>query len=118
MSTAEERLWNRLWNELDALNRKVDSKIDYRTFNQAKEDLEETIEEVKKEFNEKYEKLDDELTDLTRAAVSPDQVTTMIGQKLQESEARGITQRERLVRYGIALITAASFALLLYDRFG
>lgn len=116
MASAEERLWNRLWNELDELNRKVDSKIDYRSFNLAKDDLEESIAEVRKELNEKVEKLDDELTDLTRAAVSPDQVTKMIGDKLQESEARGITQRERWIRYGIAFITAASFVLLLYDR--
>lgn len=107
MSTAEERLWNRLWAELDELAKKLDRKIDYRTFN-----------EYKEEQNERMDKLEEELEEIKRAAVSPDQVSTMIGNKLQDADARGITQRERLVRYGIALLTFISTALLLYDRFG
>jgi len=107
MSTAEERLWNRLWDELDTLAKKLDSKVDYRSFN-----------EYKKEQNERIDKLEEELEEIKKAAVSPDQVSSMIGHKLQDAEARGITQRERLVRYGIAFLTFVSTALLLYDRFG
>ena len=107
MSTAEERLWNRLWSELDALAKKLDNKVDYRTFN-----------EWKIEQNERIDKLEEELEEIKKAAVSPDQVSGMIGSKLQDANARGITQRERLVRYGIAALTAISTILLLYDRFG
>lgn len=91
MSAAEERLWNRLWQELDSIRQKLDTKVNYRVF-----------DEFREETQERFEKIQEQIDALNRAAITPDQVTTMIGQGLEKSQARGVTSRERWVRYIVA----------------
>lgn len=91
MSTAEERLWNRLWHELDQIRTKLDTKVNYRAFDEFKQETEEQLKEMREQIDT-----------LNRAAITPDQVSTMIGQGLEKSQARGVTKRERTVRYIVA----------------
>lgn len=97
MSSAEERLWNRLWQELDSIKTKLDTKVNYRVF-----------DEFKDETNERFERLQEQVDALNRAALTPDQVTTMIGQGMEKSQARGVTRRERTVRYIVAAASVAT----------
>ena len=105
MSTPEDRLWNRLWAELDELRRRLDRKIQKEQFNEYKEDIE-----------ERFERIEHDLDQLKKAALTPDQVTNMIGDGLKQSEARGITTRDRWMRYGLALLSLGTFIILIVNR--
>ena len=105
MSTAEERLWDALRDQLNRIESKLDSKVNYRTFNDWKDEVNERIDEV-----------ESELRAIRDAAVSPEQVTKMVGDGLKDSEARGLTARDRYIRYGLAILSLGTFALLVYDR--
>jgi tetrahydromethanopterin S-methyltransferase subunit G len=98
---AEERLWQQLFNRLDSIDRKLDTKVNYKAF-----------DEYKQETNGRIDKLDKELELLHAAAISPDQVVQLIGQKMQESEARGISRNERVVRLGVAAASLGTFTIL------
>lgn len=102
MGAAEERLWNRLWQELDSLHQKLDTKVNYRVF-----------DEFKDETQDRFEKLEAQIDTLNRAAITPDQVTTMIGQGLEKSQARGVTKRERTVRYIVAAASVTTALLVI-----
>lgn len=102
--TPEDRLWQQLLRQLDRIEAKLDTKVNYHAFN-----------EFKQEADERMDKMEADLQALKEAALTPDQVTNLIGSKLQESEARGITTRERVVRYLVALASLATFTLLLYE---
>lgn len=104
---AESRLWGRLWQELDEINRKLDNRVDYRAFNEFKRDTQDELKELKEDIEQ-----------LSKAAITPDQVTTMIGTKLQESDARGVTTWERRTRYLIAITVAVTFVFQVWDRYG
>ena len=97
MSTPEERLWNRLWQELDGIKTKLDTKVNYRTFDEFKDETEEQLKEIRTQIDA-----------LNRAAITPDQVSTMIGQGLESSQARGVTKRERTVRYIVAAASVST----------
>lgn len=105
MSTPEDRLWNRLWQELDYIKKKLDDKVNYKVF-----------DDFKREIDERSREIEQQLEDLKKVAVSPDQVTTLIASKLEESQARGITRRDRWVRWTVAGLTGLTSLLLLYDR--
>lgn len=109
MSTdaAEERLWRELFRRLDNIEGKLDDKVTYAIFESFKHDTTAQIGEIEQE-----------LRSIAIAAVSPDQVTTMIGDKLREANARGITNRERWMRYLVAVASVTTTAILIYDRFG
>lgn len=104
MSTPEERLWNRLWQELDELRNRLDRKIQKEQFNEYKEDIEESLKEIREDIEE-----------LKKAALTPDQVTHMVGEGLKQSEARGLTQRDRWIRYGLACLSLGTFIILVYS---
>lgn len=106
MSTPEERLWDSIRDQLTRIENKLDSKVDYRHFN-----------EWKHEVNERVDRLDEELAAIRDAAVSPEQVSRMVGEGLKDSQARGLTARDRWIRYGLAALSLGTFVLLLYDRF-
>lgn len=105
MSTPEDRLWQRLWQELDSIKTSLDTRVDYRTF-----------AEYKKETNREIEKIREDIEELKDAAITPDQVTHMIGDGLQKSQARGLTARDRYIRYALAIVSIATFLLLVSDR--
>lgn len=90
---------------LERIEEKLDSKVNYRAFN-----------EYKSESNARIDKIDSEVGELMKAALTPDQVTKMIGEGLQDSHARGLTARDRMLRTAVAGTTLATFAMIAYDR--
>jgi hypothetical protein len=105
MTDAEDRLWSRLWAELDAIKAKLDTKVSYIPF-----------DEFKRETGSELKELREDIDQLKNAAITPDQITSLIGEKLQESQARGITARDRWIRWIVAGATLLTSALLIYDR--
>ena len=117
MSTAEERLWRQLQSQLDRIENKLDGKVDYRSFDEFKDETNKQIEAVEKENAERFDNIDGELAALHKAAITPDQVKTLVIDKLSEEDARVVGSRDRWVRYGVAGASIATFFLLIYDRF-
>lgn len=109
---AEDRLWAQLFARLDNIDRKLETKVNYRDL----EKLEKRVENLNNELESRLDRVDGELEVLQHAAISPDQVTHLISGKLQESEARGISKHERLVRYSVALVVGLTFAVTIYDK--
>jgi hypothetical protein len=68
--------------------------------------------EFKEEVDEKIDKIEEDVDSIRSSAVTPHQITTMIGEGLQKSEARGLTSRDRRIRYGLALLSLGTFLLL------
>lgn len=102
MSTPEDRQWNMLFQRLDRLEDKIDKKLSREEFNDFRRDTDNEMRELKSEVD-----------DIKDAAITPDQIVTMIGDGLQKSEARGITGKDRNVRYGLAILSVGTFAILL-----
>ena len=100
-----DREWQMLLRQLDRIEQKVDRKLDRTDF-----------EQYKKDVHERTEQLEDDIGRIKEAAVSPDQVTTMVGEGMRQAEARGWTQRDRFIRYGLALLSVGTFVLLVLDR--
>lgn len=96
---------DRIERSQERMNQKLDDKVDFRTFDDFRERMEERVEHVDKQVEQ-----------LTQAAVSPDQVNSLIGNKLQESQARGITARDRWIRWTVAAMTILTAGLLLYEK--
>lgn len=96
---------DRIERAQERMNRKLDDKVDFRTF-----------DEFKRRTDESMAHLENQMDELTKAAVTPDQVTTLIGSKMQESQARGITARDRWIRWIVAATTILTFGLLMLDR--
>lgn len=117
MSTAEERLWIQLTEQLNRIESKLDGKVDYRAFDGFKADTNRQIEAIERETSERFDNIDDELQALHNAAITPDQVTKMLAEKLQEEDARVVTHHDRWVRYAVAAATLATFILLIYTTF-
>lgn len=101
----EDRLWNQLFSRLDRIESKLDDKMSRGEFKEAKEELDERIDELERELEE-----------IKKAAVSPNQVVSLIGDKLKDNDARLISNRDRLIRWSVAGASMATFSLLLYDR--
>lgn len=99
------RQLDRIERVIERMELKLDEKVDYRTFNDFKDAME-----------ERTERLEEEIEKITIAAVSPDQVDSLIVKKMQESQARGITSRDRWIRWAVAGGTLITTALLIYDR--
>ena len=102
MSTAEERHWQLLVAQLDRMERKIERSLTREEF-----------EAYKREVRDETEKISEDIEEIRAAAVSPDQVTRMVGEGLRESEARGITTTDRRVRYGLGILSVGTFAILL-----
>jgi predicted nucleic acid-binding Zn-ribbon protein len=92
---------DRIERQTEKIQEKLDEKVDYRTFN---------------ELKNRFDLIEREIEGITKAAVSPEQVNSLIGSKLEESDARLITARDRWIRWGVAAGTMATTGLLLYDR--
>jgi hypothetical protein len=107
MTANDEIMWDLLRDQLNRIEKKLDNKVDYRTFNEWKE-----------EVSDRVDKLDEELEAIRQAAISPEQVTRMVGEGLKDSQARGLTAWDRRVRYGLAMLSLGTFLLLLFDRYG
>lgn len=107
MATPEERLHDMIVRRFDRIEDMLTKKVDYPHFNEFKNDTKRELDEIREDLDQ-----------LKSAAITGDQVTGMIGNKLQESQARGVTSRERLVRYAVALIVMATFILQLFREFG
>ncbi len=114
MSNIDDRLWGQLVRQLDRIETTVETirtkqadKVDNATFKEALNELE-----------ERMEKLEISQSDLKDAAITPDQVSHMIGKGLQDSEARGLTARDRWIRYGLAALSLGTFVLLITDKLG
>src|SRR5574339_579900 len=104
MSTAEERQWQQLFRELDWIKENIRDKVDKEQLREYKEEMDADMAEVKADLEE-----------LKHAALTPDQVTQMIGDGLRQSQARGLTQRDRWIRYGLALLSLGTFILLVIN---
>jgi len=98
----DDRTWDLLHRQLDRIETKLDNTVNYRYFNEWKE-----------EVSERVDKVEEELAAIREAAVSPDQVTKMVGEGLKDSEARGLTAQDRRVRYGLALLSLGTFVIAL-----
>ena len=114
MNNLDDSLWNQLVRQLDRIENTVETirtkqadKVDNATFKEAINELEERMEGLEKSQ-----------ADLKDAAISPDQVSHMIGKGLHDSQARGLTARDRWIRYGLAALSLGTFILLLLDRYG
>lgn len=105
MSTPEERQWQLLQRQLDRIEDKQDRMLTRTEF-----------AEFKKENNEKIDQIEEDVQEIRQAAISPEQVTTMVGEGLKQSQARGLTNRDRYIRYGLAALSLATFILLVLDR--
>jgi hypothetical protein len=92
---------DRIERQTERIQEKLDEKVDYRTFNEVK---------VRIDIIER------EIEGITKAAVSPDQVNNLIATGMKESQARGITARDRWIRWTVAAATIVTTALLIYDR--
>ena len=99
------RQLDRMERMQERIESKIDEKVDYRTF-----------DDFKNRMEERADRFEQEIEHITKAAVSPDQVNNLIGAKLQDSEARGITSRDRWIRWTVAAATIVTTALLIYDR--
>lgn len=100
------RQLDRMERMLERAEQKLDEKVDYRTF-----------EEFKRQMEERTDRIEGEIEGITKAAVSPDQVTNLIESGMKESQARGITARDRWIRWAVATGTLITTILLIYDRF-
>lgn len=112
MSTPEERQWEMLFRRLDRIENKQDKALTREEFKEFKDEVDEKIEEVE----ERQEKIQDNVDQLRTAAITPDQVSKMIGDGMNESEARGLTARDRYIRYSLFAISVATFVILLLNR--
>lgn len=99
--TPEDRQWKLLFDRLDRIEDKQDRMLTKQEF-----------KEFEKEVEEKFGQIEDEVEEIKDAAISPSQITTMIGEGMQRSEARGWTTQDRRVRYGVALISVGTFVIL------
>jgi len=106
VSSPEERQWNLLFQRLDRIEDRQEKRLTRDEFKEFEDDVEEQIERIQRDVLE-----------LRRTSITPDQITNMIGQSLQSSQARGLTQRDRYVRYGLALVSILSFAILVLQQF-
>jgi hypothetical protein len=100
------RQLDRMERQQERIETKIDEKVDYRMF-----------EEFKRQMEERTDRIEMEIEGITKAAVSPEQVTNLIDSGLKESQARGITARDRWIRWAVATGTLITTALLIYDRF-
>jgi len=100
------RQLDRMERQQERIETKIDEKVDYRMF-----------EEFKRQMEERTDRIEMEIEGITKAAVSPDQVTNLIERGMKESQARGITSRDRWIRWAVATGTLITTALLIYDRF-
>lgn len=114
---SNDRTWDLLRAQLDRIESKLDRKVDYLAFAEFKTDTNRQIESIERETTERFDSIDDELQALHRAAITPDQVTKMLAEKLQEEDARVVTHHDRWVRYAVAAATLATFILLIYTTF-
>lgn len=105
MTDPEDRLWQQLFRRLDTIELKLDDRVSRTEFM-----------EFKKEMTSRAERTQEDIEKLEHAAIRPDQVTNMIGDKLKESQARGVTQHERSVRYLVAAASLGTFGFLVYDN--
>lgn len=104
MSTPEERQWQQLFRSLDRIEDNIKEKVD-----------KDQLKEYKDDMDERMERMESDLDALKQAALTPDQVTTMIGDGLRQSEARGLTARDRYIRYGLAILSLGSFILIVFN---
>ena len=79
-------------------------------------DIARTFDEKIEEVEERQEKIQDDVDKLRTAAITPDQVSKMIGEGMNESEARGLTARDRYIRYALFAISVGTFVILLWSR--
>lgn len=100
MSTPEEQLFNMIVARFDRIENLLENKVDYRAFTEFKKETADDISAIREDIDE-----------LKEAAITPDQVTNMIGTKLQESSARGVTAKERGARYLVAAVVVLTFLL-------
>lgn len=114
---SNDRTWDLLRAQLDRIENKLDRKVDYLAFGEFKNDTNRQIEAMERENAERFDSLDEELAALHKAAITPDQVTKMLAEKLQEEDARVVTHHDRWVRYAVAVATLATFILLIYTTF-
>lgn len=105
MTTDEDRMWQQLFRTLDRIENGMKDKVDKEVFKEFREEVDGRLEQIEGEVHA-----------LRNAAITPDQVGTMIGSKLQESDARGITSRERRGRYIALAITIGTFLLLAVEK--
>lgn len=105
MSTAEERQWQQLFRSLDRIEDNIKEKVD-----------KEQLAEYKDEMDERMEGMKKDLDALKHAALTPDQVTNMIGDGLRQSQARGLTARDRYIRYALAAVSLGTFIILIVNR--
>lgn len=96
---------DRIERAQERMNGKLDDKVDFRTF-----------DDFKQRTQEQMEHIDSQMDHLTKAAVTPDQVASLIGTKMQDAQARGITARDRWIRWVVAAATVLTSSLLIYDR--
>lgn len=105
MSTPEERQWQQLFRSLDRIEDNIKDKVD-----------KDQLKEYKDDMDERMQRMENDLDALKHAALTPDQVSTMIGDGLRQSEARGLTTRDRWIRYGLAALSLGTFILLIVNR--
>lgn len=101
MSTPEERQWDMLFRRLDRIESKQDLMVRRDEF-----------KEFEQEVEHKIDRIESEVEEIKDAAISPSQITAMIGEGMQKSEARGWTTQDRRVRYGVATISLGTFLIL------
>jgi hypothetical protein len=71
-----------------------------------------TFADYKTEQDERMDKMEAAIEALEHAAITPDQVSTMLAHGLEESQARGVTKRERQVRYLVAISSILTASLV------
>jgi hypothetical protein len=99
------RQLDRMERQQERIESKLDEKVDYRTFNDFKDRMEEQVERVEHDIEA-----------ITKAAVTPDQVNSLINTGMKDSQARGITARDRWIRWAVATGTLITTGLLISDR--
>jgi len=83
----------------------LDRRVDYRRFDEFKQEINDDLDELRKDIQQ-----------LKHAAITPDHVSKMIGEGLNKSEARGLTARDRYIRYGAFAISLLTFILLVISQ--
>jgi len=101
-----DREWQLLQRQLDRIEDKLDKKVDKEEFWGFRKETVETITSVEEDIQE-----------IRTAAITPDQITNMVGHGLQTSQARGWTQRDRAIRYGLAILSILTCGAALWGAF-
>lgn len=100
-----DREWQLLQRQLDRIESKQDKMLTREEFR-----------EYKVETAERMGEMEEDIQEIKEAAVSPDQVSKMVGEGMREADARGWTQRDRIIRYGLAALSLGTFILLVIDK--